>query len=191
MKSVLSIVSLSVLWAFSSAASTAAAADGATASSQCNGPLQGEQRLLRSDDTVNLCELSENKVTLVVNTASQCGFRGQFSGLEELYQEYREQGFQVVGFPSGSFEQEYGHEEQTAEVCFVNYGVTFPMMATSNVRGQDVNPVFAELAVQTGESPQWNFYKYLIDRDGDVVGVYPSTTRPDDQSLRRDIERAL
>lgn len=189
MKSVLSIVSLSVLWAFSSASTTAYADE--SVSTSCNGPLQGEQRLLRSEETVNLCELSENKVTLVVNTASQCGFTGQFSGLEDLYQSYREQGFQVIGFPSSSFRQEHTLEEQTAEVCFVNYGVTFPMMATSNVRGRDVNPVFAELAIQTGQSPRWNFYKYLIDRDGDVVGVYPSTTRPDDQSLRRDIERAL
>lgn len=187
MKGVLGIVSLSALWLLSGTAT----ADNAEQAASCNGPLQGEQRLLRSEEQVDLCELSENKVTLVVNTASQCGFRDQFGGLEELYQAYREQGFQVIGFPSGSFEQEYGHEEQTAEVCFVNYGVTFPVLATSNVRGQDVNPVFAELAVQTGETPRWNFYKYLIGRNGDVLGVYPSTTRPDDQSLRRDIERAL
>ncbi|MBA3988116.1 glutathione peroxidase [Aliidiomarina maris] len=157
----------------------------------CQGPLQGEFRLLRSEDSVDLCELSANKVTLVVNTASQCGFTGQFEGLEALYQSYREQGFQVVGFPSDSFNQEYGNEEQTADVCYINYGVTFPMMATSKVRGGDANPVFADLIAQTGEAPRWNFYKYLVNRDGDVLGVYPSTTPPDDQRLRRDIERAL
>lgn len=168
------------------------AADNATNyDTQCPGPLRGEHRLLRSEDSVDLCELSHNKVTLVVNTASQCGFTGQFEGLEELYQTYKEQGFQVVGFPSDSFNQEYGNEEQTADVCYINYGVTFPMMATSKVRGGDANPVFAELIEKTGESPRWNFYKYLVGRDGDVLGVYSSTTRPDDQSMRRDIERAL
>lgn len=157
----------------------------------CEGPLKGEQRLLRSDETVDLCELSHDKVTLVVNTASECGFTGQFEGLQALYEKYQEQGFQVVGFPSNSFQQEHSYEEETAEVCFINYGVTFPMMATSSVRDQDVNPVFADLAVATGQTPRWNFYKYLVGRNGDVLGVYPSTTRPDDQSLQRDIERAL
>lgn len=157
----------------------------------CDGPLQGEYRLLRSEESVNLCNLTADKVTLVVNTASQCGFTGQFEGLEALYAEYHEQGFQVIGFPSDSFDQEYGNEEETAEVCFINYGVTFPMLATSQVRGESPNPVFAELIRQTGEEPRWNFYKYLVSKNGDVLGVYPSTTRPDDQGLRRDIERAL
>ncbi|RUO32013.1 glutathione peroxidase [Aliidiomarina sedimenti] len=157
----------------------------------CEGPLQGEQRLLRSEETVDLCELGRDKVTLVVNTASECGFTGQFEGLQALYEDYNEQGFQVVGFPSDSFRQEHGDEEETAEVCFINYGVTFPMMATSNVRGEDVNPVFAELITATGQTPRWNFYKYLVGRDGEVLGVYPSTTRPDDQSLLRDIAQAL
>lgn len=157
----------------------------------CAGPLQGEYRLLRSEESVDLCELTTNQVTLVVNTASQCGYTGQFEGLEAMYQEYREQGFQVLGFPSDSFNQEYGNEAQTAEVCFINYGVTFPMLATTEVRGSDANPVFVELIEKTGEEPRWNFYKYLVNRDGEVVGVYPSTTRPDDQGLRRDVERLL
>lgn len=157
----------------------------------CSGPLQGEYRLLRSEESIELCNLTADKVTLVVNTASQCGFTGQFEGLEALYTEYRDQGFQVIGFPSDSFDQEYGDEAETAEVCFINYGVTFPMLATSQVRGDNPNPVFAELIRQTGEEPRWNFYKYLVSKDGDVMGVYPSTTRPDDQGLRRDIERAL
>ena len=158
---------------------------------QCKGPLQGEHRLLRSEESVDLCELTQNKVTLVVNTASQCGYTGQFEGLEALYQSYKEQGLQVIGFPSDSFSQEHGTEEEVAEVCFINYGVTFPMMATSNVRGRDVNPVFGELSKLAGQSPRWNFYKYLVARDGEVLGVYPSTTRPDDQGMLRDIEQAL
>lgn len=167
------------------------AVEHASETAQCKGPLQGEHRLLRSEESVNLCDLTHDKVTLVVNTASQCGYTGQFEGLEALYQNYKEQGFQVVGFPSDSFSQEHGTEEEVAEVCFINYGVTFPMMATSNVRGRSVNPVFGELSKQAGQSPRWNFYKYLVGRDGEVLGVYPSTTGPDDQSMRRDIEQAL
>ena len=181
----------SMMFALALGAADDAANNSANNSAQCQGPLKGEHRLLRSEETVDLCELSQQKVSLVVNTASQCGFTGQFEGLEELYQSYKDQGFQVIGFPSDSFRQEYGNEEETAEVCYINYGVTFPMMATSAVRGRSANPVFAELIEQTGQSPRWNFYKYLVGRDGDVLGVYPSTTRPDDQSMRRDIERAL
>lgn len=158
---------------------------------QCSGPLQGEQRALRSDETLNLCQLSQDKVVLVVNTASQCGFTGQFEGLEALYQKYKEQNFTILGFPSDSFRQEYDDEDATAEVCYVNYGVTFPMLATSKVRGSDANPVFAELIAQSGKSPRWNFYKYLVGTDGRVIDVYSSTTRPDDQRLQRDIENAL
>jgi glutathione peroxidase len=158
---------------------------------QCSGPLQGEQRLLRSEERMDLCTYSHDKVVLVVNTASQCGFTGQFEGLEALHQSYKARGFSVLGFPSDSFSQEYGDEQATAEVCFINYGVTFPMMATSNVRGSEINPVFAALIKDTGETPRWNFYKYLVDREGQVIGVYSSTTRPDDQTLLRDIERAL
>lgn len=163
----------------------------AESAEDCSGPLRGEQRGLRSDENINLCQLSQNKVVLIVNTASQCGFTGQFEGLEALYQKYKDQNFTIVGFPSDSFRQEYDDEAETAEVCYVNYGVTFPMLATSKVRGSEANPVFAELIGETGKSPRWNFYKYLVGRDGEVIDVYSSTTRPDDQRLVRDIENAL
>lgn len=158
---------------------------------ECTGPLQGNMKKLRSDERVDLCELRDDKVVLVVNTASQCGYVGQFEGLERLYQTYKDQGFTVIGFPSDSFRQEYSDEAATAETCYVNYGVTFPMMATSYIEGPEVNPVFAELARRSGEAPRWNFYKYLIDRDGNIVEVYPSTVRPDDQGLQRAIEEQL
>ncbi|RUO25436.1 glutathione peroxidase [Aliidiomarina minuta] len=170
---------------------TALLVPGFAVAAECLGPLQGEQRGLRTDDSLNLCQLSQDKVVLVVNTASRCGFTGQFEGLEALYQKYREQDFTIIGFPSDSFRQEHADEAETAEVCYVNYGVTFPMLATSKVRGSDANPVFAELIEQTGKAPRWNFYKYLVDREGKVVDVYSSTTRPDDQRLQRDIENAL
>lgn len=163
----------------------------AAVAAQCDGPLQGEMKKLRSDETVDLCELRDDNVVLVVNTASQCGYVGQFEGLEQLYQTYKDRGFTVVGFPSDSFSQEYSDETATAETCYVNYGVTFPMMATSYVDGPEVNPVFAELNRRHGEPPQWNFYKYLLDSQGNIVEVYPSTVRPDDQGLQAAIEQQL
>ncbi len=122
LKGISMLVSLILAVALSSAQAESANADMAQA---CQGPLQGEQRLLRSEESVDLCELSQGKVTLVVNTASQCGFVGQFESLEELYQSYKDQGFQVIGFPSNSFRQEHGDEQQTAEVCYVNYGFSY------------------------------------------------------------------
>lgn len=161
-----------------------------TYAASCEGPLTGEQRMLRSDTVADLCELTEGKVTLVVNTASQCGFTGQFEGLEALYQEYKDQGFTIVGFPSNSFRQEHADEEAVAEVCFANFGVTFPMMSTSDVTGRRANPVFARLTQEKGP-PAWNFHKYLVGRDGQVIDAFPSNVAPNDQRLKGRIESAL
>lgn len=157
---------------------------------QCEGPLNGEQRMLRSTDTANLCELTQNKVTLVVNTASQCGFTGQFEGLEALYQEYKDQGLTVIGFPSDSFRQEHADEDDIAEVCFANFGVTFPMMSVSPVTGRNANPVFARLTAEKGP-PGWNFHKYLVGRDGQVIEAFSSRVRPTDDRIKAAVEAAL
>ncbi len=156
----------------------------------CTGPLQGEQRSLRSEAMSNLCDLSEGKVTLVVNTASQCGYTGQFDGLEKLYQEYKDQGFTIIGFPSDSFRQEHADEEAVAEVCFANFGVTFPMMSISAVTGRRANPVFADLAREQGP-PAWNFHKYLVGRNGEVIASFPSAIEPMDERLTSQVEKAL
>lgn len=156
----------------------------------CTGPLQGEQRHLRSEQMSNLCELSQGKVTLVVNTASQCGYTGQFEGLEALYQTYKEQGFVIVGFPSDSFKQELADEAAVAEVCFANYGVTFPMLTVSPVTGRQANPVFAALAREVGP-PAWNFHKYLVGRDGQIIAAFPSAITPMSTDLTHQIEAAL
>jgi glutathione peroxidase len=135
----------------------------------------------------------EGKVVLVVNTASQCGLTPQFEGLEQLYREFQDDGLVVLGFPSDSFKQEHDTAEEIAEVCQRNYGVSFPMMAKTAVNGADTHPVFQWLKDEKkgtlGGAIKWNFTKFLIGRDGQVLERFAPTTVPDE--LRDDIEQAL
>lgn len=156
----------------------------------CPEVLDHEMRKLRSKDTVNLCEAYSGKPLLVINTASHCGFTPQFKGLEALYKEYHERGLNVAGFPSNSFRQEAKSEEETAEICYINYGVTFDMYSEVAVTGEDAHPMFAELAQAEG-APRWNFTKYLIDADGTVVAKFGSRITPEDPELRAAIEATL
>jgi len=126
-----------------------------------------------------------------VNTASFCGFAPQFKGLEALYQRYKDQGLAVLGVPSDDFFQESDSAAETAKVCYVDYGVTFPMTQTQPVRGSDATPLFKELAEQAGRAPLWNFYKYVIDRNGKVVDYFSSKVEPDDPELVAAVEKAL
>ncbi|MFK3870953.1 MULTISPECIES: glutathione peroxidase [Pseudoalteromonas] len=146
-------------------------------------------RKLRSKESINLCQF-KNKPLLIVNTASNCGFTPQFEGLEALYQKYQDQGLVILGFPSDDFFQEEDDEKATAKVCFVNYGVTFPMFATSEVRGSDANAIFKHLNAQTS-SPNWNFYKYLVSADRKQVERFNSKTKPDSDKLVKAIEQAI
>ena len=140
-----------------------------------------DMRKLRSEESLNLCQF-KGKALLIVNTASNCGFTPQFEGLEALYQKYKDQGLVVLGFPSDDFFQEEDDEKETAKVCFVNYGVTFPMFATSEVRGSDANPVFKYLNQQTS-APNWNFYKYLVTPDRKTVLRFNSKVKPDSKKM--------
>ncbi len=157
----------------------------------CENALDFTAKKLRSTQEINFCEAFAGKVLLVVNTASRCGFTPQFRDLEKVYQQYREQGLEVVGFPSNDFNQEHGEEEQIAEVCYVNYGVTFPMVSESHVRGPDANSFYAWLTKESGHEPQWNFNKYLVDANGKVVGAYPSHVTPMNDDFQKTLQDSL
>jgi len=146
---------------------------------------------LQDDAPQSLCQY-KGKVVLVVNTASFCGFTSQYDGLEKMYAKYREQGLVVVGFPSNDFgSQEPGSNKEIADFCRLTYGVKFPMFAKTDVTGSSTNPLYRQLASLTGERPKWNFHKYLIDRSGQKVLSFPSTTSPDSRSLVNAVEKAL
>jgi glutathione peroxidase len=134
------------------------------------------------------------QVVLAVNTASRCGFTPQFEGLEALYEAKRAQGFTIVGFPSHDFRQELESGEEIADFCELNYGVSFPMAAKGRVTGPDAQPVFARIEAvpgPAGEQPGWNFTKYLLDRDGRLVGRFDSSVEPDDPALVAAVDRLL
>lgn len=165
-------------------------AGAAVAAPQCPAYLDHDFKKLRSSESVNLCKLSDGKPLLIVNTASHCGFTPQFMGLEALYEKYKDKGLVVVGFPSNSFKQESKDDKETAEICYINYGVKFTMLTESSVKGDDANDVFKELAKQT-QAPSWNFNKYLVKADGTVVKHYDSKVTPDSAELNQDIEAVL
>ena len=156
----------------------------------CNDLLDTEMRVLDSSETVNLCTFEE-KVILVVNVASRCGYTYQYATLQKLYEEYKDENFVVLGIPSRDFMQEYSNEEDVAEFCSTEYGVNFPMFATAKVRGKKAHPFYKKLADESGISPKWNFNKYLISRDGSVVSTYGSSVKPDSVELTSDIEKLL
>jgi len=154
--------------------------------------LDQDFRQLASTEEVNLCETYAGKVVLVVNTASKCGNTPQYDGLEALYTAYGDQGLVVLGFPSNDFlGQEPGTEEQIAEFCRLTYGVEFPMFEKTTVKGEDAHPFFVSLSEVSGTYPTWNFHKFLIGRDGQLVTEFSPRTQPQDQSVVAAIELAL
>jgi len=160
-------------------------------SASCPAILNHAFNRLQDDTKQDLCQYT-GKVILVVNTASFCGFTNQYEGLEKLYAKYANKGFVVLGFPSNDFgKQEPGSAKEIADFCYNTYGVKFPMFVKSSVQGKDANPLYAELIKATGTTPKWNFYKYLIDRNGKVVDSYTSVTTPESKTLVEAIEKAL
>lgn len=137
----------------------------------------------------------EGKAVLVVNVASKCGFTRQYAGLEELYGKYREDGLEILGVPCNQFGgQEPGADEEIAEFCERNFGVSFPLTSKANVLGKEQHPLFAELTRDESGQPvkvKWNFEKFVINRDGELVVRFPSAVEPDAQELVDAVEKAL
>lgn len=161
-----------------------------TAAAACPSLLKHSFNRLQDEKPQALCQYS-GKVLLVVNTASYCGFTGQFEGLEALNAKYAGRGLVVLGFPSSDFKQEDADAKKTAEVCFNTYGVKFPMFTDTRVKGDGAHPLFAELARATGSQPSWNFNKYLVGRDGKPIAHFGSMTGPDSRKMVSAIESAL
>ena len=179
----LALTALAVL-----AAPGAQAAESAPAA--CAATMNHTFARLQDEKPQALCQYA-GKVVLVVNTASYCGYTPQYQGLEALYDKYKGRGLVVLGFPSNDFEQEKGSNKEIADFCENTYGVKFPMFAATHVKGREANPFFQQLAKTTGKAPTWNFYKYLVARDGRVLAAYPSKVTPDDPALVAAIEREL
>ena len=156
----------------------------------CPDFMNHSMRKLASTEQVQFCEAYEGRALLIVNTASYCGYTSQFEGLEKVHQTYADKGLVVLGFSSDDFFQEDNDEGDAAEVCFEKYHVTFPVIATSGVRGSDANPVFRGLGEAAGY-PRWNFNKYLVSPAGEVVEHFSSGVRPDSEEMRAAIEAAL
>ena len=177
-------------WAASPAnvATTTAASAAPTAS--CTGLLQQSYLRLQDEKSQSLCQY-RGKVVVVVNTASFCGFTSQYEGLEALYSRYKDRGLVVLGFPSNDFSQETGSNKQIAEFCENTFGVKFPMATKSSVIGKDAIPLFKELAAKTNTPPRWNFYKYVIARDGVQVAAFSSNEDPTSAQFVKEIEKQL
>jgi glutathione peroxidase len=160
-------------------------------SAACAPLLQHTFDRLQDEKPQSLCQYA-GKVVLVVNTASFCGFTSQYQGLEALHARYQARGLVVLGFPSNDFgRQEPGNNKAIADFCENTFGVKFPMFAKSAVVGRDANPLFKQLAARSGQAPQWNFHKYLIDRSGRTVVSHASAVTPDDPTLLRDLKKLI
>jgi glutathione peroxidase len=168
-------------------------ASGSALAQQCGDLVAAKFRPLAGKETVDLCKAYAGKVLLVVNTASKCGYTPQYEGLEALNAKYADRGFAVLGFPSNDFrQQEPGTESEIRDFCTLTYGVKFPMFEKVHVKEESAHPFYAGLAAASGgRYPSWNFYKYLIDRNGKVVADFASKVAPDDRDLVTRIEGLL
>ncbi len=183
----ITFVTLVLLLSFQNNPAQAQVAD---SSRECAPWLQHHVQQLHTDIMLDLCAESAGKTLLLVNTASYCGYTYQFTQLEALYQRYRDEGLLIIGFPSNSFNQEDSDSANTAEVCYVNHGVTFLMTEALPVTGSGAHPVFQHLAAESS-APGWNFNKYLVGRDGHVHAHFPSQVEADDARLLQAIEALL
>ncbi len=178
---------------FAAASAQAAPAAEAASSASCPELLNRSMPRLQDEKPQPLCQYA-GKVVLVVNTASFCGYTPQYKALEAISARYADKGLVVLGFPSGDFgNQEYGSNKEIAEFCENTFNVKFPMFSKSSVAAgkADLNPLFADLAKRTGQTPKWNFHKYLISRDGKQVMSFASGVSPDSAPFTQALEKLL
>ena len=181
------ILLVSLLWIlFVSAAPVGAEPDAAGVYTFSAARIDGREEVL---------ETYRGKVLLIVNVASRCGYTPQYEALQELYDRYNERGLAILGFPSNDFAaQEPGTNGEIAQFCRMNYGVEFPMFSKVRVVGDEAHPLYRYLAARpapVGGPIEWNFQKYLVTRDGEVVEKFPSATEPDDPALVQTLESLL
>ena len=196
------LISCLLLQPFSEYSTAAAASKDSTATSDitsnsstsptqnCPAILQHTVERLQDEKQIALCQYS-GQVVLIVNTASYCGFTPQYKGLEALYDQYKSKGLVVLGFPSNDFSQEPDKNSQIADFCENTFGVKFPMFTKTSVKGAQASPLFKQLAQRTQTAPKWNFYKYLVSRDGQSIKSFNSMTAPDDRAFIAEVEKQL
>ena len=153
-----------------------------------------EYEIKKADGSVETMESYKDKVLLIVNTASKCGFTPQYKGLEALHQKYKDQGLVVLGFPCNQFaHQEPGSDAEIQNFCALNFGVSFPVMAKIDVNGKNTHPLFAELKKRTkgllGDTVKWNFTKFLVSPNGEKIKRFEPTVEP--EKMEEDIKALL
>ena len=154
-----------------------------------------EHTMRRLDGREESLETYTGKVVLMVNVASKCGLTPQYKGLQTLYEQYQGQGLEILGFPANDFMgQEPGTDDEIGEFCEINYGVTFPLFSKITVKGEEMHPLYQELTTMPdpiGGDVRWNFQKYLLNRDGEVVAKFGPQTEPRDPALVAQVESLL
>ena len=135
----------------------------------------------------------KNKVVLLVNTASQCGFTPQYAGLQKIYDRYKDDGFVVLGVPSDDFNQELSSDDDVKNFCEIRYGVNFPLTSIQKIKGESAHPLYKWISGNTSVigQPRWNFHKYLIGKEGQIVNWFSSMTSPTSEGLIKQVEQAL
>lgn len=177
---------------FASTHVMAAPVQGAPTKNGCPAALNVSLRELGGTNTINLCETYKNKVVLIVNTASKCGFTPQFEALEKLYRDYKDRGLVVLGFPSNDFaNQDPGTEQEIKDFCRLTYDVQFPMFEKMHVTKDNASEFYKTLGDMAGEYPKWNFHKYLLNPKGELIGSFTSFVKPDSADLIKLIEANL
>ena len=175
--------------------SVATESNAPAATGACPAALDFTERSIDGKD-VSLCSYKGN-VVLIVNVASKCGYTPQYKGLEELNKTYRDKGLRILGFPANDFgAQEPGSDSEIKQFCTLNYGVTFDMFSKITVKGDGMNPLYKYLTAGGGNAElagpvKWNFQKYLVDRNGNLVAVFPSGVEPMSAELTGAIEKLL